>query len=395
MKKATKLKENVYWVGARDLNCRNFHGELYPIEEGTTYNAYLILDEQTTLIDTVEEEFTSDCLERIQSVLKDQPLDNIILQHAEPDHSGGLMKIKAAYPNATVYASQGCVRNVTTQFHPDFPMNPLKTNDTLCTGKYNFTFVEMQMIHWPDNMLTYCPELKTVFSNDAFGQHIVNYQLTDENLDKNYCIEQAKEYFANIVLSYTTQVKAKLNLILSMNLEIEDIMPAHGIIWRKYIPDILEAYQGFADSKCKRKAVIVYESVWKHTQDMAEALAEGFGDAGMEVKVYKLSNTRSSIVFRELMDAEVVCVGSGTYNNEISYSIGAFLTHLKAAKVKGKKGLGFGAFGWFPKVPSNIDQALVNSGLTSCHEAIAQAFSPSQDQLENYYQIAQEIAKDC
>lgn len=394
MKKARKIQEHVYWVGARDLNCRKFHGELYPIEEGTSYNAYLILDDQITLIDTVEEEFTNDCIERIQSIIQDRPIDTIILQHAEPDHSGGLMKLKEAFPNATVYASQGCVKNINSQFHPNFEIKPLKTNDTLSTGQFNFTFIEMQMIHWPDNMLTYCPELKMVFSNDAFGQHIVNYQLTDENLDKSYCIQQAKEYFANIVLSYTAQVNNKLKAILAMNLEIEAILPAHGIIWKKYIPDILEAYQGFATNQTSNKAVIVYESVWKHTQEIAETLAEGFGDAGMDVKVYKLSDTRSSIVFRELMDAKIVCVGSGTYNNEMSYSVGAFLTHLKAAKVKGKKGLGFGAFGWFPKVPSNIDQALVECGLESCHDAIAQVFSANQDQLENYYNIAQAIAKE-
>lgn len=234
------------------------------------------------------------------------------------------MKLKELYPNATVYTSQGCVKNVKNQFHPNFEIKPLKTNDTLCTGKYHFTFVEMQMIHWPDNMLSYCPELKAVFSNDAFGQHIVNYQLTDENLDLSYCLHQAKEYFANIVLSYTAQVNAKLKAILAMNLEIETILPAHGIIWKKYIPELLGAYQGFATNKTSNKAVIVYESVWKHTQEMAEALAEGFGDSGLDVKVYKLSETRSSIVFRELMDAKIICVGSGTYNNDMSYSVGAF-----------------------------------------------------------------------
>ncbi len=394
MKKAREVLNNVYWVGARDLNCRKFHGELYPIEEGATYNAYLILDDQVTLIDTVEEEFTNECLERIQSVIQDRPIDTIILQHAEPDHSGGLMKLKEVYPNATVYASQGCVKNINNQFHPDFEIKPLKTNDSICTGSYHFTFVEMQMIHWPDNMLSYCPELKAVFSNDAFGQHIVNYQLTDENLDLSYCLSQAKEYFANIVLSYTAQVNAKLKAILAMNLKIEAILPAHGIIWKKYIPELLEAYQGFATNKTINKAVIVYESVWKHTQEMAEALAEGFGDSGLDVKVYKLSETRSSIVFRELMDAKIICVGSGTYNNDMSYSVGAFLTHLRAAKVKGKKGLGFGAFGWFPKVPSNIDQALTDCGLESCHEAISQVFSANQDQLENYYQIALQIGKE-
>ena len=393
MKKAKKIIDSVYWVGARDINCRDFHGELFPIEEGATYNAYLVIDEQITLFDTVEEEFTKDCLERIHSVIGDKELDNIVLQHAEPDHSGGLVQLQKAYPNAHIYASTGCVRNVKAQFPIDFDITPLKTNDTICTGKFNFTFVEMQMIHWPDNMLTYCPELKTVFSNDAFGQHIINYQLTDQGLDKDYCIRQAKEYYANIVLPYTAQTAAKLKLIGSMNLDIEYIMPAHGIIWKDYVSDILAAYQDFAALTSKNKAVIVYQSVWNHTQELAESLAEGFGDAGWDVKIYPLSTTRSSIIFREIMDAKVICVGSGTYNNDMSYSVAAFLQHLKASKLKGKKGLSFGAYGWFPRVAGTLEQIMTEAGLESAHEAIKQNFQPCDNDLENAYNIATEIAK--
>ena len=157
------------------------------------------------------------------------------------------------------------------QYFDQVPYQVVKTNDTINTGKYDFVFVEMQMIHWPDNMLTYCPQLKTVFSNDAFGQDIVNFNLTDEGLDKAYCLKQAKEYFANIVLPYTTPVQAKLNLILGMNLDIEYIMPAHGIIWKDYIADIIETYKDIATQKAANKAVIVYESVWKHTQQIIKA----------------------------------------------------------------------------------------------------------------------------
>jgi anaerobic nitric oxide reductase flavorubredoxin len=264
----------------------------------------------------------------------------------------------------------------------------------MSTGKYTLTFVEMQMIHWPDNMLTYSPELKVVFSNDAFGQHIINYQMTDENLDRWYCIEQAKEYFANIVLSYTAQVKAKLNLILSKNWEIEYIMPAHGIIWKQYIPDILAAYQKFANLENKNKVLIVYQSVWNHTQQIAESMAEGFAAGGMEVKIYKLSETKSSIVFREAMDSKLICLGSGTYNNDMSYSVAAFLEHLRAAKLKGKKGLTFGAYGWFPKVPSILDEKMAEAGLEMVQNAIGQSFSPNQEQLDNYYETAKEIAKN-
>ena len=393
MKQAVKIKENVYWVGVRDLNVRAFHGELYPVEEGATYNAYLIIDDQVTLFDTVEEEFCDECIERIESVLNGRSVDNIIVQHAEPDHSGGFEKIHAKYPNAKVYATKSGVRHMHAQFIDNVQFNELKTNDTISTGKYTFVFVEMNMIHWPDNMLSYCPELKMVFSNDAFGQHIVNYHLTDENLDKNYCIEQAKEYFANIVMPYTIPVNNKLNQILGMNLDIDMILPAHGIIWKNYVNDIIEAYKDFAVLKQSNKVVIVYESVWKHTQQIAESLAEGFAAAGMDVKVYKLSITRSSIILKELMDAKLVCVGTGTYNNAMAPSVASFLERIKSCKIKDKKGLAFGAYGWFKNVPQTINDKLNEAGLTPVTDAIAQNFTPSNDELDNYYQLASEIGK--
>lgn len=393
MKQAIKIKENVYWVGVRDLNVRDFHGELYPVEEGATYNAYLVIDDQITLFDTVEEEFCGECIERIESVLDGRSIDNIIVQHAEPDHSGGFKKIYEKYPNAKVYTTKAGVRHMQAQYIEDTPFNELKTGDTLSTGKYSFTFVEMNMIHWPDNMLTYCPELKVVFSNDAFGQHIVNYQMTDENLDKHYCIEQAKEYFANIVMPYTVPVKNKLNQILAMNLDIEMILPAHGIIWKNYVTDIIEAYKDFATLKQSNKVVIVYESVWKHTQQIAESLAEGFAAAGMDVKVYKLSITRSSIVMKELMDSKMVCVGTGTYNNAMAPSVASFLERVKSCKINDKKGLAFGAYGWFRNVPSTLSDKLKEAGFEPAADAIAQNFTPSEDELDNYYKLALEIGK--
>ena len=193
----------------------------------------------------------------------------------------------------------------------------------------------------------------------------------------------------------TTPVQAKLNLILGMNLDIEYIMPAHGIIWKDYIADIIETYKDIATQKAANKAVIVYESVWKHTQQIAESLAEGFSDADMDVKVYQLSDTKSSIVMREIMDAKVVCIGSGTYNNVMAPSVAAFLEHIRPCKFKNKKGLAFAAYGWFNQVAKEIDTRMQQSGIESCHDVINQCYTPSDDQLEDYFNVAKEIAKKC
>lgn len=393
MKQAIQVTDSVYWVGVRDINKRFFHGELFPVDEGTTYNAYLVVDEITTLFDTVEDEFMDECIERIQSVLKDRPLDRVILQHAEPDHASGLQDLLDHYPNIEMYASVGGVKNIKAQFGDHFDIKPLKTGDTMNTGRFDYEFVEMQMIHWPDNLLTYCPQVKTIFSNDAFGQHIINFKLTDEGLDKHMCLEATKEYFANIVIPYTKQVKTKLDLILSKNWAIDYIMPAHGIIWKDYITDVINAYMDYATLKNSHKAIIVFETVWAHTQEIAETLAEGFAAGGLNVKIYKLSETRSSLVFRELIDADVIAVGTGTYNNGLAYSVAAFLEHLRTSKLTGKKGLAFGAYGWFPNVQNQLEEKLKEAGLDTIDPPAKHQFTPKEGQLEQYYELAKSIAE--
>ena len=272
-------------------------------------------------------------LERIESVIGNRPIDNIIVQHAEPDHSGGFLEVMERYPNAKAYASNAGIRIIMQEYFKEISYTKVVTNDTLCTGKYHLRFIEMPMIHWPDNMMTYVEESHVLFSNDAFGQHIVSYQLFDQAHEMNFCIEKAKEYFANIVAPYALQVKNKLNQIMQMNLEIETIAPAHGIIWKAYIPEILKAYQNFSAIQLKNKAVILYESVWHHTKEMAETLAEGLGQNGVEVHLYQVSSTMDSIMMKELLDAKAILVGSGNYNNMMAPQIAGILEKAKLLQI--------------------------------------------------------------
>lgn len=395
MKQAIQIKENMYWVGVHDFNSRQFHGELFPIREGTTYNAYLIVDEQITLIDTVEEEFMDIMMERIQSVIGERAIDNVIVQHAEPDHSGGFLKFMELYPNANAYASNAGATAMLKQYFKNVPYKKVRTNDTLCTGKYTLTFVEMAMIHWPDNMLTYVQENGIIFSNDAFGQHIASYNIFDDGHTLETCLDQAKEYYANIVMPYGMQVANKLKQLRDMNLSFDMIAPSHGIIWRTYIPQLLEAYEGFATFKQTNKAVIVYESVWKHTQMMAEALAEGLGQGGINVKVYKHSVTSSSLIMKEILDAKAILVGSGNYNNTIAPGLASFLEKLTSCKVKGKKSLGFGSYGWGDVVTKALNVRLEKAGLPLIKEEIlSQHYTPSTQDLDALIALGKQLSEE-
>lgn len=395
MKKAIKIKDNMYWVGVHDFNCRHFHGDLFPIQEGTTYNAYLIVDEEITLIDTVEEEFFDIMMERIRSVIGDKAIQNVIVQHAEPDHSGGFEKLIAEYPDIHPYASNAGVSIMLKQYFKDYNYRKVKTGDTLCTGVNTLTFIEMPMIHWPDNMLTYVQEQKIAFSNDAFGQHIASYDIFDDAHGAYKCIDRAKDYYANIVMPYGAQVASKLKQIADMGMDIDMIAPAHGIIWRTYIKELLEAYQEFATFAQKDKVVIVYESVWKHTQMMAEALAEGIGCNGVCVKIFKCSMTSPAIILKELLDAKALLIGSGNYNNTMAPSIAAFLEKLKSCKVKHKKALGFGSYGWFNGITKEINTRLSEAGLPLLQEdIISQNYTPTEADLDALMELGATLAEE-
>lgn len=395
MKQAIQIKENMYWVGVHDFNCRHFHGNMFPIEEGTTYNAYLIVDKEITVIDTVEEEFMDIMFERIRSVIGDKPIDNVIVQHAEPDHSGGFVKFMQKYPKAQPYASNAGVNIMMKQYFNEYAYRKVKTMDSICTGQYSLTFIEMPLIHWPDNMMTYVKEEKIVFSNDAFGQHIASYDIFDDAHGLDKCLDKSKDYYANIVMPYGDKVEKKLNDITALQLDFDMIAPAHGVIWRSYVKDILAAYMDYCTFKAKDKVVIVYESVWKHTQDMAEALAEGIGRNGVCVKVFKESLTSSAVIMKEMLDAKAIIVGSGCYNNDMASNIQGFLAKLKTCHVKGKYGLGFGSYGWFRNTTAEINKKLEEAGLTLLNDQVlAQNYTPSEEDLDKLMELGKSIAEE-
>ncbi|MEG2799357.1 MAG: flavodoxin domain-containing protein [Erysipelotrichaceae bacterium] len=392
MREAIKLSPNVYWVGAHDFDLRHFHGSMFPIDEGTSYNAYLIVDEQITLIDTVEADFIDVMLERITSVIKDRNIDHIIVQHAEPDHSSGFIKFMEKYPNAKPHASISGIRLMMKQYFKDYSFHQIKTGELLCTGHYHFTFLEMPLIHWPDNILTYLEEEKIVFSSDAFGQHIASYDMFDDAHPLNKCIDKAKDYYANIVMPYGDRVLMKLKEIENMKITIDMIAPAHGIIWHSHVAEILDAYHDFASFKADNKAIILYESVWNNTKHMAEALSEGLGKNGICVKLFKISETSSALIMKELLDSKAIFIGSGCYNNAIAIEVIAFLEKLSINKPKHKLGLGFGSYGWFKNVPNEINQRIEKAGITLLDEGIAQCCTPTSEDFEHIIALGEKYA---
>ncbi|ADY57314.1 flavodoxin/nitric oxide synthase [Syntrophobotulus glycolicus DSM 8271] len=375
--KPIQVKDNVYWVGGIDWNIRTFHGYLTP--RGMTYNAYLIVDEKITLIDTVKHYMFEEMIERISAIVDPSKIDYVVSNHVEMDHSGALPKLMEICPQAVVFTSVNGEKGLKAHYRPDWNFRVMKSGETINLGRKSLAFVHTPMVHWPDNMVTYCPEDKILFSNDAFGQHIASTQRFDEELPCDIIIEEAARYYANIVLPYGAQVGKALEALRDIAIEI--IAPSHGLVWRTHIPEILREYEKWASGQTEEKAVIVYDTMWGSTEKIAYAVQNAFENAGIPAKLMRVTENDISDIMPEVLMSKYVCVGSPTLNNGIMPKVSAFLTYMKGLAPKNRIGVAFGSYGW-----GGQSVGIIEGILKECHfellENVRIQFIPEKAQLQ-------------
>ena len=377
MLKAIEMKKGIYWVGAVDWSMRSFHG--YSTRRGSSYNAYLILDEKITLIDTVKAPFVAELLERVSSVVDPKKIDYIISNHVEPDHSGSLPIMAKCCPNAKIVTSAPNGLKGLTGRYGELNYQAVKTGETLSLGARTLSFVATPMLHWPDSMVTYCPEEKILFSNDAFGQHLAANRRFDDENDLHIIMEEAKKYYANILMLYGKQAQTALAALGS--LPIEMILTGHGISWRAHIPEILDAYKKWSAGDLEEKAVVVFDSMWGSTERLAKAITDAFTAKGVPIAYFDLRADHISDVITEVLTAKYLAVGSPTINNQMMPPVAAFLCYLKGFVPKGRKSFAFGSFGWGGQSVGLVEDELKAAGCEICLEKIRVKDVPTQDDL--------------
>ena len=342
--KPYKIAEGVYNVGVADWNIRDFHG--YSTENGTTYNAFLIVNDKIALVDTVKKEFADQLLSNISEIIDPKKIDYIISNHTEMDHTGSLPSVMHYIgDDKPLYISKMGKKNLSLHFRQDWNYHPVENGETLSLGKRTLTFFETRMLHWPDSMFTYLNEEKILFSSDAFGQHYAGPEKFDDEIG-DAIFPHAKTYFANILLLYTKKIQKLLETVNKLGLEFNIICPDHGIIWRKDPGKIIDAYITWSSHEAEKKAVIIYDTMWHSTQFMAEKIAEGIAHEGVKAKPMHLRSCHRSDIITEVMDAKAVVVGSPTLNNNLFPTVADFLTYMKGLKPRNKIGAAFGSYGW-------------------------------------------------
>lgn len=384
--KAVKITDNIYWVGGVDWDLRNFHG--YLTQRGSTYNAYLVIDEKITLIDTVKHYLCDEMLERIRSVVDPSKIDYVISNHVEMDHSGSLPAIAGIAPRAVIYTSPNGLKGLSEHYRTGLNLKAVASGETLNTGKYNFNFVLTPMVHWPDNMLTYLKEERVLFSNDAFGQHIASAERFDDEFPLDIILFEARKYYANIVLPYGEQVKKAL--AAAAGLDISVVAPSHGIIWRKHIADIVTSYGEWSNNATSNKALIIYDTMWNSTKKIAFAVSRAFENRGIPAQMMSLQTNHISDIMTEILDSRYICVGSPTLNNNMLPTVAAFLTYLKGLSPKKRTALAFGSYGWGGQSVGQVEEDLSSCGFTML-ESIKVKYIPGDDVLSG---ITQKLEKE-
>jgi flavorubredoxin len=381
-----EIAKGIYAVGVSDWNIRNFHGYLTKL--GSSYNSYLVVDDKITLIDTVKAPFAEELLDRISEIVEPEKIDYLICNHVEMDHSGSMPKVLARAKNATVITTATAQKELALHYDTSsWKYQIVKSGDSIKIGQHTYDFVLTPMVHWPDNMVTYNEEEKILFSNDAFGQHIAHSEVFADELPMDYVLMQAKMYYANIVMPYSTQVVSALTA--ASKLDIKMIAPSHGMVFRKDLDKILSLYDKWSHCRVDKKAVIVYDSMWHSTESMAEAIAKAFEDKGYCFKIFDLKQNHISEVITDCLDAQYICVGSPTLNKNILPTVASFLTYLQGLITKGRKGILFGSYGWaglnMKYMQRYFDESFIETVLT-----INDNFVPSESRLKEIQKLVEE-----
>ncbi len=390
--KPIEIAKDIYWIGAKDWNIRDFHG--YSTYDGTTYNAYLIIDEKVTLIDTVKKEFASELLNKVSQIIDPKKIDYVISNHTEMDHSGGLPEImNAVGEDKTLYCSKVGHKNLSLHYPDKWNYQPVENNGQLKLGKRTLSFMETRMIHWPDSMFTYAVEDQILFSSDGFGQHYAGVNMFDDLVSDEEIMPHAKKYFANILLLYAPLILKLLKQVTQSGLQIKMICPDHGIIWRKDPAKIINKYAEWSSQEPKRKAVVVYDSMWHSTEKMALTIVESLGEEGVDVKPMHLRKWHRSDIMTEVLDAGAVIVGSPTLNNNIFPTIGDFLTYFKGLKPQNKLAAAFGSYGWSGESVKFINNTFEEMKLEIIDPGVRVQYVPDEESLNACRALGKKIAE--
>jgi flavorubredoxin len=387
-----EIKKDIYWVGALDWNIRDFHG--YSTPKGTSYNAYLVIDEKIALFDTVKKPFKNNLIERISEIIDPSRIDYLVVNHVEMDHSGSVPDIvELIRPEKVVCSPMGKKALIDHYNREDWPFHVVETGHTLKLGKKTVSFLETRMLHWPDSMMSYIPEDKLLLSSDGFGQHWAASQRFDDEVEAAELYGHAAKYYANILLLFSPLVQKLIAKVADMGIDIDMIAPDHGLIWRKDPGGIIQAYQRWSRQESRAKALVIYDTMWQATEMMANAIGEGLKGEGIDFKLLNLKLNHRSDIMAEMLDTRALVLGSPTINNGIMPIMADLLSYMKGLRPTGKVGAAFGSYGWSGEAVKIISEAMREMNINLVSDGVRVKYSPRKEDLEKCFELGRQVAR--
>lgn len=345
------ITDNIYYVGVNDRNKTLFEG-LWPLPDGVSYNAYLVVDEKVALVDTVEVDFFMPFLENIREVLGERPIDYVVVNHMEPDHSGSLALIKKYYPEVQIIGNKKTFDMMKGFYQLEDGLVEVKNGDSIELGAKTLNFVLTPMVHWPETMVTLCGT--TLFSGDAFGCFgALNGAIIDEKMNCDGFWSEMERYYSNIVGKYGTPVQMALKKLAGIKLDY--ICATHGPVWHQYIDKVVGMYDRLSKYEAEPGLVICYGTMYGNTERAAEVIARAASEAGVKnIVMYNVSKTHHSYIIRDVFRYKGLIVGAPTYNTGLYHEMDVLLSELSQKDIKGRLFGWFGSYGWASKAVAEI-----------------------------------------
>lgn len=387
-----EITDQIKLVGVNDRRTDLFEG-YWPLVNGISYNAYLISDEKTALIDGVKDKYSEELIGQLPGDNSRLNLDYIVINHMEPDHTGSLPSVRRLTPEATIVGTDKAKSMLKDFYGITEDVLTVETGDTLDLGAHTLQFVETPFVHWPETMMTYEKQQKILFSGDGFGSFgTLDGGIFDDELDTEYYTDEIVRYFSNIIGAYSATTRAALNKLSSY--EIETVAPAHGPLWRSKPDKIVDFYDKLSNLRSDPGVTILYGSMYGYTERVMESVAAGARSAtNGEVKVIDASRTHPSFSLAEAWKRKGLIIGSPTYEAKIFPPVDQFVDIAGKKKLKNKVAGIFGSFGWsggaareLSEVAEKLKWELVKPPLEFTGRA-------SPEKLQEGYELGKSVAE--
>lgn len=342
---SVKITDSLHYIGVNDRDTRLFEN-MWPLEDGVSYNSYLLTGEKTALLDTVKITKVDSFLDKVREALGGRPLDYLVIHHMEPDHSGSVRTVIDAYPNVTLVGNKKTAEFLNAFYGVTENVKIVADGESLDLGTQKLTFYTTPMVHWPESMVSFEENSGTLFSQDAFGGFgALSGSIFDDEINWEYFAGETRRYYSNIVGKFSKQVQAALKKL--GGLDIKMICPVHGPVWREQPEKIVDLYDRMSRYESEEGVVIVYGSMYGNTEVMAETIARGLAEEGVKnIRIYDVSKTHNSYILSDIWKYRGLILGSCTYNNYLFPLMHNLLNVIKMNKLQNHILGMFGSYSW-------------------------------------------------